>query len=122
MTVPAPAVNTWDVEAVAAAAAVSVLGMGGGDDDVATVRRLAGVATGLIDVELDRCPPAVDADPFDAGSVGALFEAAVQVTIDLYQRKDVTSDGSPALLGDGFDPLVGVRPLLAGQKKRWGIA
>lgn len=127
MSVPSPAVNAWDTDAVGARA-LAALRLQPGDDDASKVLEAVNEAVDLIDVELDRLSPDEDADPpeeqFDASAVPALLDAAVQLTVELYQRRWVRVDGSagPALLGDGADPVDAVRPLVSSQKARWGFA
>src|SRR5690349_16510587 len=109
MAVSSPAANYWDTDAVAARV-MAQLRLAPGDDDVPRILELVNEAVGQIDVKLDKVPPDPDADPaeepFDASANPSLFDAAVQQTIELYQRRYVRVDGTsdPALLADGSDP------------------
>lgn len=127
MAVSSPAANHWDTDAVAARA-FAQLRLAPGDDDADRVLESVNEAVELIDAELDRVPPDPDADPaedpYDASAVPALLDAAVQLTVEVYQRRFVRVDGTsdPALLADASDPLVAVRGLVGPYKTRWGIA
>jgi len=120
--ITAPAANTWNVAAIAAGAIAVLRLEGAGDPDVDRVETAAVVATGLLDAELD-------ADvAVDATTNAVLATAAVQVTVELYRRKDLPfgtggawSPNETPYSVEG-DPVAGVRAMTLPWKQRWGLA
>lgn len=110
-----PAANTWDYDAITHAA-LALLRMENDDIDEELVASAAHEATQLIDVEIDLAPVDIEADPFDAGAVPALFRAAVKLAAELYLSPPTVDPlGAP-------DPVAAVRAEVSPWKSRWGIA
>lgn len=118
-TPSAPAANVWPIDTIVADA-LARLRMTPGDDDVARVREAVAVAVAELDDELDRAEPVAPDVAFDAGTVPYLVDAAVQLAVATYQRKDVQFDGTAGI--DPPDPVVAVAGQVAAQKARWGVA
>jgi hypothetical protein len=122
-TVASPAVNPWDVAAIAARA-LDVLRLEEADDDAGRINLAVAEAVGLLDAELDLEVAYVDTASIPAPVNGA----AVTLTVELYRRKDapfgVTDSWSPdgAVLRLSSDVLRGVRSALAPFVGRRGIA
>lgn len=120
ITVTPPAFNPWDVEEVTEMA-LDVLRLDPADQDAARVERKAAEAVALIDADLDLV------DPFETIPV-PVVEAAVNLTVELFRRKDApggitdswTSDGS--FLRLSADVMKGVRSELRPYKQRRGVA
>jgi hypothetical protein len=116
---PAPAVNLWDVQAVAASA-LAVLRLGSGDVDEGRVEAAAMSACTLIDHDVDRLDPITP--------TANMNDSAVQVTVELYRRKDGpfgttdawSQDTVPVVLPGS--PLTAVLGELLPDKQRWGLA
>lgn len=117
--VPPPAVNLWDTAAIAASA-LAVLRFGSGDVDEDRVKAAAVAACGLVDHQVDRLEPITP--------TATMTDSAVQVTIELYRRKDApfgttnawSQDTVAAVLAGS--PLTGVVGELLPDKERWGLA
>ena len=119
-TVAPPAVNPWEV-ALVASQALQVLRLDVGDPDAPRVAELAETACDLIDTDLDRTDPlTIIAAP--------LLTAAVEVTIELYRRKDAPFGVLDSWSADGTavripaDPLRAHRAVLSRYKQREGVA
>ena len=115
-----PAALPWDVDAVAFAA-LDILRLDPSDTDAERITSAAVSATELVDFELDyETAPASIPTP--------VFDAAVNLTVETYRRKDspfgVTDswsvDGASIQLSS--DVMRGVRSTLTPYKSRWGIA
>lgn len=123
VTVSPPAVNPWDVTQVAERA-LDVLRLDPADMDAARIERKAAEAVALIDAELDLVLPY----PTVSAIPAPVVEAAVNLTVELYRRKDApggitdswTSDGS--FLRLSADVMKGARSELAPYKGRRGLA
>lgn len=118
---------TWCRDDEAAAEALEQLRLRPGDVDEDRVKRKARVACGLISQHLDRTE-AFDAEASDTAVIlDLLFEAQVQLTIELYLRKDTpfgvfnAYDDEATSFRIGADPLAGIRHLLISGKQQWGI-
>ena len=117
--VSAPAALPWDVDAVADAA-LDILRLDAADEDAARILTAAASATELVDQVLDyETAPASIPSP--------VFDAAVNLTVELYRRKDApfgvtdswSVDGASILLSS--DVMRGTRSTLSRYKARWGI-
>ena len=115
-----PAPLPWDLPAITAAA-LEVLRLDPTDVDVSRIDDAAAQATALIDEHLDyETEPATIPVP--------VVGAAVQVTVELYRRKDAPFGVTDAWTVDGAlvrlssDPLRGVRAMLAPYRARRGLA
>ena len=117
--VSAPVALPWDVDAVAIAA-LDILRLDPADDDAQRITDAATTATELVDAHLDYATaPASIPSP--------VFDAAVNLTVELYRRKDapfgVTDswglDGASIRLSS--DVMKGTASMLAPYKARWGI-
>ena len=126
MTAAAPDVSVWWDPAAVSAAALAQLRLTDADVDAGRIVAAVGPAGQSINQYLDR-------DPVDAYTVATappqLQDAIVQVTVDLYRRKDARSsnlDGSMMILPPwqppAVDALSGVRSLLAPFRARRGVA
>lgn len=109
-----PAANLWDVDEVAEIAA-QVLRVSTEDVDMPLVERCAAAATELIDCEVDMVPVDELEDPFDAGAVPTLVQAAAKLTAHLYLNP-ATDPASPP------DPVAVVRAELSPWRARFGVA
>lgn len=114
-----PATNLWDVDRIVGRA-LEVLRLGADDPDTPRVYDSAQAACRLIDVYVDNVEPVAISQPMEA--------AGVQVTIELYRRKDAPfgvvdawSQDTVAFRISG-DPLAGVLMTLLPDKSRWGVA
>jgi len=116
---PAPATSLWDINDVTDRA-LTVLRLHSGDVDEPRVGDAALVATGAVDSFVDA------AEPFAPSA--AMVDAAVQVTVELYRRKDAPFGTANAWSTDtvpvpvGADSLHGVLMQLLPDKERWGVA
>jgi hypothetical protein len=116
----APASHPWDVELVLAGA-LDVLRLEADDPDADRVASCVLAATDLIDQWLDYAEPLLDL-PAD------LEVAAVNVTVELFRRKDAPFGVTDSWSVDGAvvrissDPLRGSRALLRPFKSRRGVA
>jgi hypothetical protein len=109
----------WDVDEVANAA-LDILRLDADDEDAARILVDAETATELVDAELDYAvaPTTVPR---------AVIDAAVNLTIELYRRKDApfgitdswTVDGASIRLSN--DVMRTTRSMLTKHKKRFGI-
>jgi hypothetical protein len=114
---------SWaDVDAIVAAA-LAVLRLDPTDEDADRVESTATSAVLLVDTYLDRAD-----DPLVAPAPQPVTDAAVQVTVELYRRKDAPfgvlnswgeSDVGPVRIGT--DPLKGVEQMLAPYAHQYGI-
>jgi hypothetical protein len=117
--VSAPVALPWDVDAVAIAA-LDILRLDPADDDAQRITDAAMSATRMIDKYLDY---AVAPDEIES----QVFDAAVDLTIERYRRKDspfgVTDAWSPdgASIRLSSDQMRGVRSLLTTSKSRFGV-
>lgn len=115
-----PAVLPWDVDAVAQAA-LDILRLDPTDEDAARILSAAATAITLVDTFLDYefAPVSIPSPVFDAG---------VNLTVELYRRKDApfgSTDGwSPdaASVMLTADVMRGTYSMLDPFKSRWGIA
>lgn len=115
----APAALPWDVDAVAEAA-LDILRLDPSDQDAARITAAATSATELVDVYLDNeIAPASIPTP--------VFDAAVNLTVEQYRRKDAPFGVTDAWGIDGAsirlssDVMKGTASMLARYKARWGI-
>ena len=116
-------VPPWaDVPSIAQGA-LDVMRLDATDVDADRIESIATSAVLLVDTYLDRAD-----DPLIAPAPGPVNDACVQVTIELYRRKDAPfgvlntwseSDVGPVRIGT--DPLKGVEGLLAPYAHRYGI-
>ena len=113
-----PEANVWDVETIADAA-LERLRMQSTDADADRVTAAAVVATYLLDAELD-VPVTDPPSPLVAATLPLLIDAAVELTVEVYQRKDAQFDGVVGI--DPIDAVASVRAQVRSQKRRWGIA
>jgi len=115
-TVAPPAVNTWDVDAVNAAA-LDVLRLGAADVDAGRVFIAAATAVDMIDYELD-C-----ATPIDTRCDPTLQSRAVALTVTLYHDATQPTGGSDSFLLDptGDDPMATIRKSIVRRKQRFGV-
>ncbi len=117
--VSAPAGLPWDVDAVAIAA-LDILRLDPADQDAERINDAAASATELVDSLLDY-------DVAPASIPGPVFDAAVNLTVELYRRKDApfgvtdswSADGASLMLSS--DVYRGVRSSLWRFKSRFGI-
>lgn len=114
----APQANVWDIETIADAA-LGRLRMQSTDADADRVTAAAVVATYLLDAELD-VPVTDPPSPLVAATLPLLVDAAVELTVEVYQRKDAQFDGVVGI--DPTDAVASVRAQVGSQKRRWGIA
>lgn len=123
MTVTAPDVTVWWHAATVTAAALAQLRLTDGDVDAGRVASAVGPAGQAINQYLDRDP----ADAYtDATAPDQLQDAIVQVTVELYRRKDAPPTSIDGMLAGSWrpqssDPLAGVRSMLAPFRTRRGI-
>lgn len=117
-TVPAWA----DVDDIATAAR-AVLRMDAADQDADRVLEAAASAVALVDNYLDRAE-----DPIVPPAPQPVTDAAVQVTVELYRRKDAPfgvlnswSDSDIGPVRIGTDVLKGVESLLSPYAHRYGV-
>jgi hypothetical protein len=114
-----PAALPW-VLADVATAALAVLRLDPADVDADRINDAADTATTLIDSYLDHAVA-------PASIPGPVFDAAVNLTVELYRRKDApwgvldswSADGASIQLSS--DVMRGVRTMLVRYKARWGI-
>jgi hypothetical protein len=119
MTATAPATSAWD-HGLIVDQAMAVLRLDADDRDADRIATAADEATDLIDAFLDL---EVGMTTIPVVAQGA----AVQVTIELYRRKDApfgvtdawSPDGVPVQLSS--DPLQGVKKRLRSLKGRCGV-
>jgi hypothetical protein len=123
VTVTAPDVSVWwDVDVVAAAA-LAQLRLTDGDVDASRVADAVDPAGQSINQYLDRDP----ADAYDPTTAPAqVQDAVVQVTVELYRRKDAPPASIDGMLAGAWRPqsvdaLAGVRAQLAPFRARRGI-
>ena len=117
--VSAPAALPWDVDAVAFAA-LDILRLDPADEDADRINDAAASATALVDSMLDHATAPAEIP-------GPVFDAAVNLTVELYRRKDSpfgvtdswSADGASILLSS--DVYRGVRSSLWRYKSRFGI-
>lgn len=117
--VSAPAALPWDVDAVAQAA-LDILRLDEADEDAGRIVDAATSATELVDQVLDH-------DIAPASIPSPVFDAAVNLTVEMYRRKDApfgvtdswSVDGASIMLS--ADVMRGTRSTLARYKARWGI-
>jgi hypothetical protein len=123
VTVTAPDVSVWWDAAAVASAALAQLRLEAGDVDAGRVVSAVDPAGQAINQYLDR-------DPADAYTVATappqLQDAVVQVTVELYRRKDAPPTSIDGMLAGAWrpasiDPLSGVRSLIAPFRARRGI-
>jgi len=118
--VTGPAALPWDVDAVAEAA-LDILRLDPTDEDAARILGAATSATELVDVYLDN-EVAPDLIP------NPVFDSAVNLTVELYRKKDAPFGVSDAWGLDGAsirlssDVMKGQASTLDPYKTRWGIA
>jgi hypothetical protein len=118
--VTSPAALPWDVDAVAFAA-LDVLRLDPTDQDAQRINDAAASATELVDVHLD-FETAPDSIP------RPVFDAAVNLTVELYRRKDAPFGVTDAWGVDGAsirlssDVMRGTESMLAPYKSRWAVA
>lgn len=118
VTTPAPL--PWELEDIVARA-LDVLRLDPTDADAERIELAAVEATTLIEQSLDlhESPTTIPAP---------VVGAAVQVTIELYRRKDAPFGVTDAWSVDGSivrlssDPLKGVWPSISRYRGRWGVA
>jgi hypothetical protein len=116
-------VPSWaDVPGIAQAA-LDVMRLDVTDIDADRIEAIATSAVLLVETYLDRTD-----DPLVAPAPGPVTDACVQVTIELYRRKDAPfgvlntwseSDVGPVRIGT--DPLKGVEQMLAPYAHQYGI-
>lgn len=111
----------WDVAAITDRVLV-VLGLAPDDPLVDVVDDLIPAAGNRINDYLDR--PA--SDPITDPVPAVLEDSLVQVTVELYRRKDAPPSSVEGLLGatwrpPSIDPLAGVRAAITPYKRRWGF-
>jgi len=119
ITVAPPAPLPWDVDAVAQSA-LELLRLTSADIDADRMLAMADTATTLIDAELDYAVSPTEIP-------GAVFDAAVNLTVELYRRKDApfgvldswSVDGAAIRLS--ADVMRGTRKMLAPFVSRWGV-
>jgi hypothetical protein len=124
VTVTGPAPLPWDVAAIADAA-LDVLRLDQTDTDADRVTAAAVQATALIDAHID-----ADVAPWDdpADVPAPVTGAAVNLTVELYRRKDAPFGVADSWSTDGFpvhlspDTLKGVASMLAPYVERRGVA
>jgi hypothetical protein len=113
----------WADVAAIAQAALEVMRLDAADADVSRVEDVAGSAVLLVDAYLDRAD-----DPLISPAPSPVVDACVQVTIELYRRKDAPfgvlntwseSDVGPVRIGT--DPIKGVEQMLAPYAHRYGV-
>lgn len=115
-----PAVNTWDLPAVTAAA-LATLRLDPTDPAADVVATRCVEAVELIDVYLDRV------EPLDTSVWQALQGAAADLGVALYRRKDASTGmqagyaPSTVAFDVADDPLDLVRAALRGHKQRFGV-
>lgn len=132
--------GTWhEAHAGIAAGALAQLRLGGTDHDAGRIESKVPAALIAIDLDLElravagriayEVQPGHVVVTFPAGLVPAsILEAAVQLTVELYRRKDasfgVLNAWSPTgeALRISRDQLAGVDSLLAPFREGWGIA
>jgi hypothetical protein len=119
VTTSAPAIQPWDHDVIVNGA-LAVLRLMGDDVDAVRIETAEKMATDLLDAELDAVEPmAVLPD--------ALSGAAVNLTLELYRRKDAPFGVLNAWSVDEIavrisnDMLRGVRGLVRPYKTRWGV-
>jgi len=114
---------SWADEADILAAALDILRLDPSDDDAARVEAVVPSAVQLVDDYLDRAD-----DPLVGAVPQPVVDATVQVTVELYRRKDAPfgvlntwseSDIGPVRIGT--DPLKGVEQMLAPYAHRYGV-
>lgn len=115
-----PAVLPWDVDAVASAA-LDILRLDPADADAERIRSAADTATTLVDTFLDYevAPDSIPSPVFDAG---------VNLTVELFRRKDApfgvtdswSVDGASVMLS--ADVMRGTYSMLDPFKSRFGIS
>ena len=138
-TPPGVVLGTWhEAHAAIAAAALGQLRLAGDDHDAARIAGKVPGALGMIDRDLE-LRPATGRVTYTVGGVAVvtyapgdapadILEAAVQLTVELYRRKDVAfgvlvnssaSYGEPTRVSR--QQLAGVDSLLAPYREGWGI-
>lgn len=114
-----PAANEWVVDDIATAA-LAVLRLGDPDVDAQRVKDAALVACAQVDHAVDHLEPTLPTP--------SMIDSAVQVTVELYRRKDAPFGTADAWSVDTVpvdipaSPLAGVRSELLPDKERWGLA
>lgn len=106
-----------------AAQALAVLRMDPTDQDAPRVEGAALSAVQLVDTYLDRAD-----DPLVAPPPQPVNDAAVQVTVELYRRKDAPfgvlnswSENDVGPVRIGTDPIKGVEQMLSPYAHRYGV-
>jgi hypothetical protein len=114
----------WSDPATITAAALAVLRLDPTDADAVRVESAARSALFLVDDYLDRAD-----DPLVSPAPQPVTDATVQVTCELYRRKDapfgVLNSWSESDIGPvriGTDPIKGVELLLAPYAHRYGVS
>lgn len=115
-----PAVSAWDTDRIVSRA-LEVLRLGTEDPDAPRVYDAAQAAMRLVDVYVDAVEDGLPVTP-------PMEAAAVQVTVEMYRRKDAPfgvidawSQDATAIRVSG-DPLSGVLLTLLPAKARWGVS
>jgi len=119
VSVAAPAALPWDVESVASSA-LDILRLDPTDEDAERINTAAQSATELVDSLLDYAVAPVLIP-------GPVFDSAVNLTVELYRKKDApfgvtdswSSDGSSVFIS--ADVFRGVRSTLWRYKSRFGV-
>jgi hypothetical protein len=123
VTVTAPDVSVWWDAATVSAAALAQLRLTDGDVDAGRVVSAVDPAGQRINQYLDRDP----ADAYTTATAPAqLQDDIVQVTVELYRRKDAPPTSIDGMLAGSWrpqsvDPLAGVRSSLDKFRTRRGI-
>lgn len=136
-TVAAPLALPWALDRVTSSA-LAVLRLNSDDIDAARIQQKASVATRLINEFLDLATFPIqwlvpyfgpnDPEVMVCVVPPELYEAAINVTVELYRAKDAPFGVSDAWSADGAlvrissDRLKGIRSLITTHKGRWGIA
>lgn len=114
---------SWADPADVTVAALAVLRIDQDDPDADRVATAAVSAIALVDNYLDRAD-----DPLIAPTPQPVLDAAVQVTVELYRRKDAPfgvlnswSENDVGPVRIGTDPIKGVELLLLPYAHRYGV-
>lgn len=115
---------SWGDPDLIAQMALKVLRMDQNHEDVPRVERAAVAAMELVDRYMDRAD-----DPLVTPTPQPVTDAAVQVTVEVYRRKDAPfgvlqgfSDTDVGPVRIGSDALKGVESLLMPYSHRYGVA